>query len=462
MKMKKITILITIMLMLFMVLSAKESSLTILHVNDVHSSFEPHKMYNIKGVEGTPLGGGLQVLSGYLNQLRGEDALFMIAGDVFQGSLVDAFTKGEANVEVLNILSPDVHTIGNHELDHGLKRYKQMQEKMNFTVASANVFEANNDKLLAKTASVILKKNGIKVLVIGLLSKEYNKGEFKVIDYMDAIENVMKKKANRKVDLTILLSHAGYKVDIEIAKNIDKEYGVDLIVGGHSHTVLHEADVVNGIAIVQAGFNADYLGKVDLVVDTKKNKIKSQKAQLIPLVAGKYENDERIAAIIKKYNDMLGEEIEEVIAHLNEPLLHPSRVEETELGNFACDVLLDYFDVDLAFQNSGGLRKPIPDVAKMKNVLEAIPFRNTFKKFKITGKQLRVVLENNAKSDDWYQMPRTLSYTFDSRKPEGERVLSIKFKWAKNYFCDIALAEDLIPGSAPDVTFHLSIGKNFK
>ena len=426
---KKRTILLLIVVLLACFAIAAEKSLTVLHVNDVHSSFDPHKLYNVPGIDGTPMGGGMLVLSGYLNHYRqDDDVLFMIAGDVFQGSLVDVLTEGQGNVDVLNELMPDVYTIGNHELDHGLARYKQMQAKMEFPVVSANVFEAKSGDLLAKQKSIILKANGLKVLVIGLLNTDYNKGDYKVIDYVEAVRSVVKDKKNKKADITILLSHAGYAHDKKIAESLTESDGVDIIIGGHTHTVLDEATVVNDIVIVQAGANADYLGKIDMVVDNKKNNISSYEYNLVPLLDGKYEADEYVAEVVKKYNDMLGDEVEEVIAHLQEPLLHPSRVEETELGNFAADVLLEYFDVDLSFQGSGGIRKPVPKEVKMKHILESIPFRNTFRKFRITGKQLRVVLENNAKSADIFQMPKTLSYTFDSSKPEGNRVLSIKFK----------------------------------
>jgi len=402
-----------------------QRELTVLHINDFHASFDPHKMY---ALEGAPMGGGIQVLSGYLNHYKKDkNTMFVIAGDMFQGSVIDVLTKGEAVVDVLNQTGLDVVTLGNHEMDHGIERCREVMDKANFAVVSANLKEIETGKAVAKSKSIIIEKNGMKILVIGLITRDKDGKELEVTNYLEAVQNVTKTE-NSKVDFTIVLTHIGYKEDVELAKKLTPKEGVDLIVGGHTHTVLQQADVVNGIPIVQAGANCDYLGKIVCQINTDNNTLISSESQLIPVVAGKYENDKNVVAVVEKYNAMAGDEIEAVIAHLGAPLLHPSRIEETELGNFACDVLLEYFDVDLAFQNSGGLRRPIPKEVRLKHVLESFPFGNTFMRFDITGKQLRVVLENNAKSDDWYQMPKTLAYTFDSKKPEGARVISIKFK----------------------------------
>jgi 5'-nucleotidase / UDP-sugar diphosphatase len=405
--------------------------LTILHINDFHASFLPHKMYAVKD---RPMGGGAPALSGYLAHYRqSEDALFFIAGDIFQGSVIDVITKGEAVVEVVNEMKPDVMCLGNHEFDFGVDRYKEMQEKMDFPAIAANGFEKGTNKLLGDSSHIIIEKNGVKILVIGVLTDLLNSSDSlsKELIVTDPYKEVARiTKANPNVDLTILLTHIGFTEDKALANQLTAADGVDLIIGGHSHTVLKEPVVENGIPIFHAGANTDYLGSIKLKVDTASNKLVSYEGSLITVLDGKYEANPKVAGIVERYNAMASEKMDIVISELNQPLLHPSRTEETELGNFACDVLLDYFKVDLAFQNSGGLRKPIPLQVKLRHVLETFPFGNTFVKFKLTGKQLKLLLENNAnsKNGDWYQMPKTLSYKFDSRKPDGQRVVSIKFK----------------------------------
>ena len=428
--MKRLVVVCCLVLLSFTTGEAAIREVSILHVNDFHASFLPHKMYALKG---RPMGGGGGALSGYLAHFRKQsDDLFFIAGDVFQGSVIDVLTKGEAVVEILNALNPDVMALGNHEFDFGLERYREMLAEMKFPVVAANAYETSSGKLLAPASHTILEKNGIKILVIGLLTDLLNGSEslsqvLNISDYYEETVRITREIAD--ADLTILLTHIGFSEDKKLAARLGPAQGVDLIIGGHSHTVLKEAAVVNNIPIFHAGANSDYLGRITLKVDTEANKLVSYESILNPVLAEEYSPAPAVLAIVNKYNKMASEKMDIVISELNQPLLHPSRTQETELGNFACDVLLDYFKTDLAFQNSGGLRKPIPTEVKLRHVLETFPFGNTFVKFKITGKQLKLLLENNAGStnDDWYQMPKTLSYQFDSRKPDGQRVTSMKF-----------------------------------
>ena len=159
----------------------------------------------------------------------------------------------------------------------------------------------------------------------------------------------MRNVGYKDVDLTILLTHIGFSEDKALAARLSEKDGVDLIIGGHSHTVLKTASVVNNIPIFHAGANTDYLGNIMLKVDTDTNKLVSYQSALVPVLVGKYEPTPAVVALVDKYNKMASEKMDIVISELNQPLLHPSRTEETELGNFACDVLLDYFKTDLAF-----------------------------------------------------------------------------------------------------------------
>jgi len=429
--MKKLLFILVLVIASVSTAAGAIKDLNILHINDFHASFLPHKMYALKG---RPMGGGSPALSGYLKtHLNYDNTLFFIAGDVLQGSVIDVLTKGEAVVEVLNAMQPDVMCLGNHELDFGVKRYKELLSKMDFPVITANAFAKGANTLLAHSSHVVINRNDINVLVIGLTTDLLNTSESRskelfITDYFKAVDKITSRY--KDVDLTILLTHIGYDEDKKLAARLTEKHGVDMIIGGHTHTVLKKADEVNGIPIFQAGANSDYLGSIKLMVDTGSNKLFSYEASLITVLDGVYKPDPVVVKITKKYNKMASVKMDIVISGLNQPLLHPSRTQETELGNFACDVLLDYFKTDLAFQNSGGLRKPIPLTVKLRHVMETFPFGNTFVKFKITGKQLKLLLENNAKSSnqDWYQMPKTLTYRFDSRKPDGQRLVSVKFK----------------------------------
>ena len=89
--------------------------LTLLHSNDLHGDFLVEKVND-------KLVGGVSMLSGYINKVRREEenVIYAIAGDMFQGSLIDSEFKGVSTIEIMNLLAPDVVTIGNHEVDYGL------------------------------------------------------------------------------------------------------------------------------------------------------------------------------------------------------------------------------------------------------------------------------------------------------------------------------------------------------
>ena len=89
--------------------------LTLLHSNDLHGDFL------VENVD-DKLVGGVSMLSGYVNKVRREEknVIYAVAGDMFQGSLIDSEFKGISTIEIMNLLAPDVVTIGNHEVDYGL------------------------------------------------------------------------------------------------------------------------------------------------------------------------------------------------------------------------------------------------------------------------------------------------------------------------------------------------------
>jgi 5'-nucleotidase len=303
---------------------AGTKELTILHLNDFHASFLPHKMYELKGI---PMGGGCAALSGHLNHYRqNSNTLFFMAGDVFQGSVIDVLTEGEAVVEMLNEYKLDVMALGNHEFDFGLDRYKEMLAKMDFPVIAANGYEKGSNTLLAKSPHLLMEKNGVKILIIGLLTDLLNSSEslskvLYVTDFYDETVKITRKY--KDVDLTILLTHIGFAEDKALAARLSEKEGVDLIIGGHSHTVLKQATVVNNIPIFHAGAYSDYLGNIILKVDTDTNKLVSYHSSLIPVLAEKYQPSPAVVAIVNKYNKMASEKMDVVISELNHPLLHP-------------------------------------------------------------------------------------------------------------------------------------------
>src|SRR4030067_3118729 len=251
---------------------------TILHSNDIHGDF----LAEVRGEKGNLIG-GLSLLSGYINKVRAEDenVLYIIFGDMVQGSLIDLEFKGISTIEIMNYLSPDVVALGNHELDYGLPHLLFLERIANFPIVNANLYIKKYNKRLMRPY-LIINKAGFDILFTGIITEKVLDslkmdsliGSFVTLEEASQeIGKIVNAYKNDDIDLTIILTHIGFDSDKELAKLLKPEWGVDMIIGGHSHTVLKEPARVNNILITQAGVGSDQVGRVDIVVDDDTNSI---------------------------------------------------------------------------------------------------------------------------------------------------------------------------------------------
>jgi 5'-nucleotidase len=214
------------------------------------------------GKEGNLIG-GLALLSGYLNKVRKEEenVLFVIAGDMLQGSLIDSEYRGLSTIELMNYLAPDVVTIGNHEIDYGLSHLLFLEKLANFPIVNANLYIKKYNKRLMQP-HLIIKKAGFDILFTGIITNKIIDslkmdeliGSFiSVEEAAQEVGRICNAYKNDDIDLTVLLTHIGYESDLELARLLQPEWGVDMILGGHSHTFLEKPTEINNILIAQAG-----------------------------------------------------------------------------------------------------------------------------------------------------------------------------------------------------------------
>jgi len=408
-------------------------TLTLLTINDFHAHVESFKS------EYSEKTGGMALLSGYIDYYRKKqnDVAWVIAGDHFQGSPIDTITKGEALIELLNIVPPDVFGLGNHEFDYGKDILLERINQAKFPIICANLVYEENDKYF--TNPYIIKDiDGVKVLFIGVITEDLhslvlkrNTSGLKILKSKIVVEKIAKEFID-SVDLTVIVSHLGYESDIILANSLNPSCGVDIIVGGHSHTYLEKPTIENGIIIVQTEGVGKYLGKLDLKIDLSKNTYIYYNWTNIPIIETQEikphkEVEKKLKEMLTPINDYLNTDIGKIIFT---SLIHDNNLEMV-LGNFSTDAIVEKFGVDISFQNRGGLRSWIGDnnVIKIKNVWETFPFSNYWVKFTINTEQLWKILERNSTLEGEYLMiPYTLRYKFDSSRPKGNRVIKIWFK----------------------------------
>ena len=194
--------------------------LTLLHSNDMHGDFMAKEVDD-------RLIGGVSMLSGYVGKVRREErnVVYSISGDMFRGSLIDSEYKGLSTVEIMNILAPDVVTLGNHEVDYGIAHLLFIERCAKFPIINANIYLKNNGTRLFKSHE-ILGIDGMKVLFIGLLTEQVlsqTKQDKLIGSFLDVYEaaaevgKICNSYQSVDIDFTVLLTHIGFEADKELA-----------------------------------------------------------------------------------------------------------------------------------------------------------------------------------------------------------------------------------------------------
>jgi len=408
---------------------------TILHSNDMHGDF----LAENRGENGRLIG-GLSLLSGYINQVRREEknVIYTISGDMIQGSVIDSEYKGISTIEIMNYLSPDVACLGNHELDYGLPHLLFLEKMANFPIVNANLYIKKYNKRLMQPYR-ILEMDGFKIMFIGIitetvmasLKREEHIGTFITLeDAAGETGRICDAYKNEDIDLTILLTHIGFESDKELAALLKPEWGVDLILGGHSHTLLEQPAEVNGVLIAQANVGTDQIGRFDLVVDDETNRVAEWRWKLVPIVSDGIDPDQGLQRFIDSYKDAVDAKYNTLLCRTTLPLTHPRREIETALGNLFADIFAENARCDVAFIGSGSIRqKEMGPVVTLRDMKQTFPYDEVYVRVSVTGEQLRGIFshimraENRNGEGECYQVSHGVRAVYDER---ARRLVSLE------------------------------------
>jgi len=213
----------------------------------------------------------------------------------------------------------------------------------------------------------------------------------------------------------------GYDADKRIAQEVN---GIEVIIGGHSHTKLVQPKVINQTIICQAGSQGRYIGELNLVIDLRKDRVINYEAGLLETLNQRVTPDPVVQKRVGEFEETYGKILDEVIGELRRPW---ERVPgESNLGNFNADVMRRYTRSDVAFINSGALRKNLaPGPITVRDIWEINPFSDHFVSFYLSGSQLLKVLETNSSGDYELMQVSGVTYTYDPEKPKGKRVIQV-------------------------------------
>ncbi len=398
--------------------------LTLLHSNDMHGDFLAEDVDE-------KLVGGVSMLSGYISKVRQEEenVIYAIAGDMFRGSIIDSEYQGISTVEIMNMLAPDIVTLGNHEVDYGVAHLLFLEKCADFPIINANLHISTNNARLFEPCHII-SIGGMKILFIGILTQDVLSqckndgiiGTFvDVQDAADEIGRICNTYNAIDIDFTVLLTHIGFEEDKKLAALLDPAWGVDVIIGGHSHTFLEEPFEVNGIPIVQAGTGTDQIGRFDILIDTDNNCIDSYRWCPIPINAENCPRDLSIEEVLGTYKSRTDAKYGKILTKFVRRLTHPSRTQETELGDLFSDILKDAIGVDIFLLGSGSIRnEQLGPVVTKGDLNECYPYDGPVHMIYATGAQLKTMLLHMLRDEvftgvhcEFYQLSHGLVVEYD-------------------------------------------------
>lgn len=253
-----------------------QKQLTILHTNDTHSCIMPLSE-NLADTMLAGRGGFVRRIAMLEEERRTEpDLLLFDSGDFSQGSSYYTLFKGDVEVGLMNRMHYDAGTIGNHEFDFGLENMARVFAGLNYPIVCANYkfSQYGLDKMVKPY--VMLKRNGVKIGVFGLspeLDGLVDRKNYEATQYLDPVvtaQAMADELHKKKCDVVICLSHLGWNESgMGDQEMISKTRGIDLVLGGHSHTYFEKLRYVKNldgkpIPVDQNGKHGIFLGKMKL------------------------------------------------------------------------------------------------------------------------------------------------------------------------------------------------------
>lgn len=425
----------------------KPLDLTIMHSNDSHANVEQYPK-----------------LTTAVKEVRGQKAnsLLVDAGDVFSGTLYYNQYLGKADLGFMNDLRYDAMTFGNHEFDKDSNVLASFINEMQFPMVSSNV-NVTNDSVLGPLfkneisaapegghiyPAIVKEVDGEKVGIFGLTTEDttFLASPSKEIVFENAAEKAEATVAaleEQGINKIVVLSHLGYGPDKELAANVD---GIDVIVGGHSHTKLDKPvfiEKAEPTVIVQANEYHKYLGVLDVTFDVN-GVITAQDGKLLDMK--NYAADADAQAKVDVLKAPL-EELKKTVVGSSSVVLDGERedvrYQETNLGNLIADSMAQKANelvpgTTIAMQNGGGIRASINEGdVTLGEIHTVMPFANLLVTLDLTGEEIWQALEHSVSKVEagagQFMQVSGLQFKYDVAKPAFDRVWSVNVMTADGY-----------------------------
>ena len=401
--------------------NTQSTDLRILWTNDTHGYLSPlyHREEGdnlfVERAKREGRVGGFAYIATIVNQQRDElpdRTLLLDSGDTWHGTVVPVRLAGTPVVEVMNAMGYDAMVPGNVEMFYDQETIEKLLTSAKFPIVVANLYDAEWDERasLPYTQPYVIKEvNGLRVGIIGMtyhwMSRVSDQPQWsfglRVKEVQADVDN-MREQEN--VDVVIMLSHMGWKVDEKYAELVS---GIDVIVGAHTHDTLYRPTLVynqksrRDVIIVQCGSHGKLLGQLDIKVNA--GQVTAFEQTLFPIRSHEITADPEIAALIEKYREPYREELERIIGK-TQTVLYRQGTWQSPADNLVSDALRARTAQDIAVTQPGRYGATIlPGPITVEDVYNLVPIESPVYQMTFNGSDLRSMFEaaiDNILDDD--------------------------------------------------------------
>ncbi len=418
---------------------AASVKVVIFHTNDIHGYIGPYAGNPSRNL---PPSGGAASLA---TLLKGEALphLWIDSGDWYQGALEGTLTKGDAVVDIFNRLGLTASELGNHDFDFGQANVQRLAGLAHFSILGANISDAGQVPAYAKPFVLSEVYPGVRVGIFGLITQNMPKllsrqniAGLSFAREIDAARAAVLELRRQGATIIIAATHIGIENvggldtgvsegDIFLANNVP---GIDLILGGHTHSELQQPVIVstNGVRtmITQTRGNLSAVYRIELTVDPQTGALAGADGKLVPLDPAQYPPDPDIQQIVAAASALVtravGHKIGETTVDLNRGHV------ESNLGNWIADTLRLQGNADIGVINTKGIRADLPkgDLTSG-DIYKVFPFDNSIYKVEITGAELKRLIEQNFGDGTVSLQYSGLNIVFNPAAPPGQRLTAL-------------------------------------
>lgn len=496
--MKRYLLIIAAGLLFFSLGWAEDLKLDIMFSNDVHGGIDRAQATFMNPEFPPQLGGGASAAT-LIKKIRAlqsdtRSSMLLDAGDFFQGRPVGTVTKGRAVIEYMNAIGYDAMTIGNHEFDILEDSLSATLELADFPILTCNVIDkSTGDIPWFARPYIILERMGVKFGILGFTTTDTEKMSFpeniSKVKFLSEKEEVAKYvkilREKEKVDIVIVLGHAGLPYDIEptylsrydaqgnplnkeryaawgydaqeIAREVD---GIDLFIGGHMHKGIAEPwiDPVTQTIVIQGYAYGSNLGMITLKIDPATKTVSGyelpalREGAMITLFEDEFVPDPQISDMIEKQVKVAEKGMDEIVGSAGVYLSRTNVDAQSLMGNTIVDAMRFEVNADFAFMNLGGVRADIKSgPVTYRNVFDVMPFDNMLVSFKCNGAFLKKIIETRIEGGRHGMIVSGGKVIYSKKREDFDRVTSLEIAgkpWDPNKIYTVATTDFLMQGNA--------------